>query len=135
MFIKSPNNFRLGFVLLFILYLLSSRSVLAVTTVSEPGGFAPLSELGVVFGNLLGSIATLAGFVAVTYIIVGAFRYITSAGDPKAVAGARSTLTWAFVGLAFVIISFFIIDFIAGFVAIPAVGRFCLPSPGAPCPP
>ena len=100
----------------------------------EEGGFAPLSELTGVFANLAGVVLTLAGFAVILMLIIGGFRYITARGDPKALAAARSTLTWTIVGLIFIILAFLIVDFIAGFVQIPAIGEFCLPAPGAECP-
>lgn len=97
-------------------------------------GFASLSQLTVIFANVIGVILTLAGFAVLIMIIVGGFRYITARGDPKALQAARGTLTWAIVGLGFIILAFLIIDFIAGFIGIPALGTFCLPGPGAECP-
>ncbi len=109
------------------------QSVIAVERVSE-NGFAPLSELTVVFANVVGFILTLAGFAVLIMLIAGGFRYIIARGDPKGIAAARGTLTWAVVGLAFILIAFLVVDFIAGFVEIPAVGTFCIPGPGRTCP-
>src|SRR3989344_6616835 len=97
-------------------------------------GFAPLSELTVIFANVVGVILAFAGFAVLLMLIVGGFRYIVARGDPKAISQARGTITWAVVGLVFIIMAFLIVDFIAGFVEIPAVGTFCIPGPGRTCP-
>ena len=97
-------------------------------------GFAPLYQLTVVFGNVAGVVLTLAGFSVVIMLIVGGFRYISARGDPKALQSARGTITWAIVGLVFIILAFLIVDFLAGFIGIPELGKFCVPGPGADCP-
>jgi len=124
--------------ILLTLYLLLTNTTLvlaqAAGEVDQSTGFAPLSELGKVFANLVGAVTTLVGFVFLAMLLVGGFRYMVSMGEPKNIASARLTLTWAVAGLVFVLASFLIIDFVAGFVAIPGLTSFCIPGPGAPCP-
>ncbi len=123
--------------LLFLLFFFNNVAfVLAqpAEPVTETDGFAPLSELGKVFANVVSVVMTLVGFVFLAMLLVGGFRYMTAMGDPKSIGSARSTLTWAIAGLVFVVASFLVIDFIAGFVKIPGLTSFCIPGPGAPCP-
>ena len=56
----------------------------------------------------------VAGAMAVIFIIIGAFQYITSNGDPGETKKARYTIIYSLVGLVFVIMSFAIVQLILG---------------------
>lgn len=56
----------------------------------------------------------VAGAVAVIFILIGAFQYITSNGDPGETKKARYTIIYSLVGLVFVIMSFAIVQLILG---------------------
>ena len=59
----------------------------------------PFNTVGGIFSALLPFIFTLAGMVALVFLIWGGIRYMTARGDPKATDAARSTITSAVVGL------------------------------------
>lgn len=52
---------------------------------------------------------TLAGAVAVIFIIWGGINYITAFGDEAKAEEGKKTLTWAIIGLVFIILSRLII--------------------------
>ncbi len=94
--------------------------------------YLPLSaapECNIVTGDLGGKVfilvlmavieilLTLAGFIAVGYIIFGSFKFILSQGDPQKVVGARTTILNAVIGLIIAIIGSQIVSFIAGKLA------------------
>jgi hypothetical protein len=54
----------------------------------------------------------LAGVVAVAMVFVGSFRFIASAGNGDAAAGARKTVINAIIGLIIVVMSTAIINFL-----------------------
>lgn len=56
----------------------------------------------------------IAGGVAVLMIVWGGFRLVISSGNPDRVASARSTITFALVGLIIVILAFAIVNFVTG---------------------
>jgi len=85
---------------------------------------ATLNCLPIVFQNIVSAALMFAGIVAVFMIVYAGIRYITSRGDPKAVEGARNTLTWAIIGLVVVIISFVIINFIGVFTGAKCINMF-----------
>lgn len=89
-----------------------------------PEGVAQLSCIPAVFQNVVTAALLFAGVVAVFMIAYAGIRYITSRGDPKAVEGARNTLTWAVIGLIVIIISFAIINFIAYFTGTQCIRFF-----------
>ena len=55
------------------------------------------------------SIATLAVTI---YFLVGAFKYLTSAGDKEAVASARGMITHAIIGFVILMFAFLIFQFL-----------------------
>ena len=99
--------------------------------IDDSGGFAKLSDLVIVFANLTSVIATFAGFAVLIMLVRGGIAYITSQGDPKALTTARSTLTWAIIGLIVILSAYLIISVIIGFVQVPGLGSFCLPTAGS----
>ncbi len=110
-----------------IFFLQPTAAHAAVAQVNQNGGFATLDQLVVVFANLTSAISTLAGFAVLIMLIRGGISYITAQGDPKALTTARSTMTWSLIGLVIILAAFLIISLIVGFVAVPGIGKFCLP--------
>lgn len=55
----------------------------------------------------------IVGLLAVLFLIVGGFRYITASGNEEQVEGAKQTIFHAIIGLAIVILSFVIVRVIA----------------------
>ena len=78
-------------------------------TVPNPIGATSLQQviniaLQVAFG--------LAGLVAVIFLIIGGFRYISSQGNPEAVEGAKSTIVNSIIGLVIILASALIINYV-----------------------
>ena len=70
---------------------------------------AKISDLGSVFKNVVGYALGFAGIVFFILLLVGGFKFITSGGDPKALEGAKKTLTSAIVGLVVILVSYLIL--------------------------
>lgn len=73
---------------------------------------------GAFISNLVAAATIIAGLGFLIYLIYGAFRYLTSAGDEKAVTEARKAITHAFIGLLIIVLSLaitFLIGQILGF--------------------
>lgn len=68
-----------------------------------------LSCLPIYFGNVLQAIIPLIGILSFVMILVGGFKILTSAGDPKGMAGGRQTITLAVVGIILSILSWLIL--------------------------
>lgn len=88
-------------------------------------GFAEIDELNDVVRNVLGVVATIGGFLAFAALIYGGFRYIVAQGDPKQISAARSTITWALLGLSLIIVAWLFLLFFEQFTGIQ-VTRFLL---------
>lgn len=54
----------------------------------------------------------LAGVVAVIYIIIGGYQYITAGGNPEQAQAAKTTIMNAVIGLVIVFASYVIVNFI-----------------------
>ena len=76
---------------------------------NSASGIATIENLGCVFQSIVKSFLGFAGIILFILLVVGGFKYITSAGDPKSLEGAQKTLTYAIGGLIVVLISFLIL--------------------------
>lgn len=62
--------------------------------------------------TVINVISVIVGAVAVIMIIVGGFRYVTSAGNPEGAKSARSTILYAIIGLVVVALAQLIVHFV-----------------------
>lgn len=53
-----------------------------------------------------------AGLVAVIYLIIGGFRYMTASGNPEGIESAKMTIINAIIGLIVIMISFLIVNYV-----------------------
>ena len=81
-------------------------------------GYADLDELNAVFESVLNNVAIAGAFLAFAALLYGGFRYIVAQGDPKQISGARSTITWAILGLSLIIVAWLVLLFIEQFTDI-----------------
>ena len=70
---------------------------------------AELSSIPTYFGNILQAMIPLIGLVAFIMILAGGFKILTSAGDPKGMAGGKQTITLAVAGIVLAIISWLVL--------------------------
>ena len=54
----------------------------------------------------------LAGVVAVAYLIIGGYKYVTSSGNAEAVEAAKTTILNAIIGLVIIFAAYVIVDFV-----------------------
>jgi TRAP-type C4-dicarboxylate transport system permease small subunit len=59
----------------------------------------------------------LAGVVAVIFLIIGGYSYITAGGNAEQAAGAKTTVLNAIIGLIIIFASFLIINFVISRIA------------------
>lgn len=90
----------------------------------EGAKIATLDCIGPLLQNIIGALLNLAGVVALFFIILSGYKYMTSGGDPKQLEGARHTLTYAIIGLVVVLLSAFIINSIADLTGVPCIKMF-----------
>ena len=96
--------------------LLASSSFLFASPVFADEDPAQLSGIGDVLDRVVKLIFPVAGLVCVVFIIIGGYMWIISAGDPGKVKQAQGTLTWAIIGLIFILVAGALINVIMNFV-------------------
>lgn len=69
---------------------------------------------------------SLAGTVALIFIIISGFKLTRSGGDPKQAEDARKTLTYAIIGLVIVLLSAAIVNIVGTITKAPinTMGNF-----------
>lgn len=72
-----------------------------------------ISDLTTLFTNAVSALIYLGGIILFVMLIIGGVKFITSGGDPKAVEGARHTLTYAVGGLLLILLSYLILVIIS----------------------
>lgn len=64
-----------------------------------------INQIWIIVMNIVQWLIIAGGYVALYFIIWGGFKYITSAGDPQKVTGAKNAITNAVIGLIIVLAS------------------------------
>jgi hypothetical protein len=64
--------------------------------------------------SIITTLVGISGAVAVVFMVVGGFKYITSSGHPEKLDSAKRTLLFSGVGLVVVIAAYAIVDVVAG---------------------
>lgn len=85
---------------------------------SAKTGAATIKDIEVIFRLILNIVVRFAGIAVFIMIIIGGFQYLTAGGDPKKAESAKNTLTYAILGLALLILAWFILKFIHIFTGI-----------------
>lgn len=85
----------------------SSASSFAISEFFSPANlFTSVGDLATDIVLVLTSVAAAACFIM---IIISGIKIITAGGDPKKLAGAQSTITYAIIGIAITILAFVIV--------------------------
>ena len=101
----SPNCVQAG--LNPLSYLFGTGNISSATSLSQ--------LLPMVIELLLG----IAGGVAVIFVIIGGYQYITSGGNEESAEKGRKTLTNAVIGIVIIVLSYAIITVISNLVTTP----------------
>lgn len=70
------------------------------------------SDIENLIRTIINVFSAIVGSISVIMIIIGGFRYITSAGDSNSVGGAKNTILYAIVGLIIVAFAQIIVQFV-----------------------
>lgn len=82
-------------------------------------GIATFDCFPTIIQNLVNIFFVAAVVVAFILILVSGVKFITSRGDKEAVASAQKTLTFAIIGLVFMIFAVVIIRILATIIGVP----------------
>jgi hypothetical protein len=80
--------------------------------IGESGNDCDSSGVNSVFHGIVVLISFIAGIIAVIMIILAGIRYITSAGDPNKVSGAKNTLIYALIGILVAALAQILVHFV-----------------------
>ncbi len=95
-------------------YLLTTASVFAqpretkIDPKTFPGVNPGTTTTGELISNALQIVFIAAALTVLIYLVIGAFKWITSGGDKDAIGKARGTIVNALIGLAILALAFFI---------------------------
>ena len=84
----------------------------------------PLTCLNDVVVAIINVALMFVGAVCLIFLALGAVKFITSGGDPKAVKSARDTMTYAVIGTIIVVLVFVIANTFATLLGIPTSALF-----------
>lgn len=70
------------------------------------------SDLPLVLVAVVDDLLKIAGIVAVAFVLIGAFKYVNSQGDPEGTARAQSTIINALLGTAIAIVATLFVNFL-----------------------
>lgn len=80
----------------------------------------------VLFGRVLTIVLSLSVLALFVMLIIGGFRFLTSAGDHKATAAAQQTMTYAIIGIALIAVAYLIFMVIKQFTGVDVL-NFTIP--------
>lgn len=85
---------------------------------------AGLNEIEKVFRNIISVSAALAFIALLVMLVWAGIKYLTSGGEPKMVQTAHQTVTWALLGVLFMVIAWLVLQLIAAFTGIETLKIF-----------
>ncbi|MFC1640780.1 hypothetical protein ACFL2D_01880 [Patescibacteria group bacterium] len=91
----------------------------ALDTTLDVTGISKEENVTPVVIAVINWILAITAAVAILVLIVGGFRYITSAGNDKRVQAAKTTITYAIVGLIIVLLAYVIAATINAVIGAP----------------
>lgn len=120
---------------LFILFLTLLLTVVSPVYAAQPwgesclydGDVATIQCLVPLFSNVVRAVLQLAGVVLFITFVVAGFNFLLSGGDPKRLQQARSTLTYAIMGLVVIVVAYLIIQLISTITGVQGLDRFTIP--------
>lgn len=83
--------------------------LLAAADTDQP---ATLRQLETLFSRVVSAAVSLSVIALFVMLLIGGFKFLTSGGDPKALEGAKKTLTYAIGGLVLITLSYLIMRLI-----------------------
>jgi len=75
-------------------------------------GFGDINSLAEGVGRLMMPAFTIAGLALIFFIVFGAFKFLTSAGDKNAIADGRNMIIHAIIGFILLMMLFLVLQFL-----------------------
>ena len=90
---------------------------------------AQLGDAVDIIENIIKLLAPAAAIAFLIMLIIGGFQFVTSGGDPKAAGAARTTLTYAVIGIVLVVAVWLILLLIQNITNVPITNVEIPPGP------
>ena len=74
------------------------------------------TKINTFVGAIVNTLLYILGAVAVIVIILAGISYVTSTGDPAAIIKAKSSLTYAVIGLVVALLAYAIVNYVIGVI-------------------
>ena len=84
----------------------------ASAEVKKAAGCSGGGDLFNVIQGILNVVISIAGIIAVIFVIVGGVQYMTSSGDPSKTKKAKDTILYSVIGLIVCALAFAIVNFV-----------------------
>ncbi|MDD3711808.1 MAG: pilin [Patescibacteria group bacterium] len=76
------------------------------------GSVFKMTDLAATIQSVINIMLVIAGVVAVIYLIIGGYQYVTAGGNAEQAAAARTTILNALIGLIVIFSAFAIVNFV-----------------------
>jgi hypothetical protein len=91
-------------------------------TISQPDNlnckFAQPGALGFAVARIFTFVLPIVGIIGFLFVLWSGIQYLTSKGDPKALAGAQARLTYTVIGLIIVALAYTLTAYVTGLFGI-----------------
>lgn len=91
-----------------------------------PAGLVQIEDL---FRRIISLAVGFAFIALVLTLVYGGIKFLTSGGDPKAIKPAADTITWALLGMLFLVIAWLVLQLIEAFTGVKVtnfnIGALC----------
>lgn len=81
----------------------------------DPAG---LTQIEQVLSSVISASVGIAFIASLVFLVWAGIKYLTSGGEPKAIASAHQTVTWALLGITFLAIAWLILQLIQAFTGV-----------------
>lgn len=85
---------------------------------------ATLNCIPAIFSNILSALLAFAGLTALIMFIIGGFKFMNAAGDPKKISAADNNFKFGIIGLSIVMASFLLISLISIVTGVHCITKF-----------
>lgn len=87
----------------------------------EPAGLTQIEEM---VGRVINLFVGLSFIALVVMLVTAGIKFLTSGGEPKAIQSASQTVTWALLGMLFLVLAWLILQLMAAFTGIDVLKGF-----------
>lgn len=87
----------------------------------QPAGLTQIEEM---VGRVINLFVGLSFIALVVMLVWSGIKFLTSGGEPKAIQSASQTVTWALLGMLFLVLVWLILQLVANFTGIDVLKGF-----------